>query len=191
MSMAYIWSGIVIFSVIYGFVSGTINEVGSAVIDGAEAAVTLCLGIAAVTCLWSGIAEVMRRAGIMSAIGRVMRPLLKRLYPQNASNSAALDAISANVSANMLGLGNAATPLGIKAAGLMSHGKKTASDDLCMLIVMNSASIQLIPSTVAAVRAAAGCVSPFDILPAVWLTSALSVTAGITAVRIFRRIWRR
>ena len=133
----------------------------------------------------------MRRAGIMSAIGRVMRPLLKRLYPQNASNSAALDAISANVSANMLGLGNAATPLGIKAAGLMSHGKKTASDDLCMLIVMNSASIQLIPSTVAAVRAAAGCVSPFDILPAVWLTSALSVTAGITAVRIFRRIWRR
>lgn len=124
MSMAYIWSGIVVFSVIYGFVSGTINEVGSAAIDGAEAAVTLCLGIAAVTCLWSGIAEVMRRAGIMSAIARIMKPVLRRLYPENASNDAALDAISANVSANMLGLGNAATPLGIKAAELMSHGRK-------------------------------------------------------------------
>lgn len=190
MSMAYIWSGIVVFSVIYGFVSGTINEVGSAAIDGAEAAVTLCLGIAAVTCLWSGIAEVMRRAGIMSAIARIMKPVLRRLYPENASNDAALDAISANVSANMLGLGNAATPLGIKAAELMSHGRKNASDDLCMLIVMNSASIQLIPSTVAAVRAAAGCETPFDILPAVWLTSAISVVTGIAAVRILRKIWR-
>lgn len=191
MSMAYIWSGLVVFSVIYGFISGTINEVGGAVIEGAEAAVTLCLGIAAVTCMWSGIAEVMRRAGIMSAIARVMKPVLRRLYPANASNDDALDAISANVSANMLGLGNAATPLGIKAAELMSRGRKTAGDDLCMLIVMNSASIQLIPSTVAAVRAAAGCRTPFDILPAVWFTSAVSVAAGIAAVCVFRRIWRR
>ena len=103
-----------------------------------------------------------------------------------------MDAIAANVSANLLGLGNAATPLGLEAARNMSRRSPgVASDSLCMLVVCNTASIQLLPTTVAAVRAGAGCARPFDILPAVWLASALSVTAGILAAKVFSRIWRR
>ena len=102
-----------------------------------------------------------------------------------------MDTISANVSANLLGLGNAATPLGIQAARQMSRRTPgRASDALCMLVVCNTASIQLIPTTVASVRLAAGCAAPFDILPAVWLASAISVCTGIGAVKLFGRVWR-
>ena len=104
-----------------------------------------------------------------------------------------MESISANVSANLLGLGNAATPLGIEAARRMHEksGKKgMASDEMCMLVVCNTASIQLIPTTVASVRLAAGCAAPFDILPAVWLASAISVCTGIGAVKLFGRVWR-
>ena len=102
-----------------------------------------------------------------------------------------MDAISANVSANLLGLGNAATPLGLEAArGLARSSPGTASDGLCMLVVCNTASIQLIPTTVASVRAAQGCQTPFDILPAVWLASALSVGVGILACKAFSKVWR-
>ena len=100
--------------------------------------------------------------------------------------------MSANVSANLLGLGSAATPLGIQAARRMAaRSGGTATDELCLLVVMNTASIQLLPTTVAGVRGALGAESPFDILPAVWLASALSVTAGILAAKLFARIWRR
>ena len=103
-----------------------------------------------------------------------------------------MESISANVSANLLGLGNAATPLGIQAArGMAERSPGVASDALCMLVVCNTASIQLIPTTIAAVRSGAGSQTPFDILPAVWLASACSVTAGILAARLFARLWRR
>lgn len=103
-----------------------------------------------------------------------------------------MDSIAANVSANLLGLGNAATPFGLEAARKMSRKSPgVASDELCMLVVCNTASIQLIPTTVAAVRAGAGSGAPFDILPAVWLASGLSVGAGILMCKICARIWRR
>ena len=96
-----------------------------------------------------------------------------------------------SVSANLLGLGNAATPLGLDAARrLVRHSPGVASDSLCMLVVCNTASLQLIPTTVATVRAAAGSAAPFDILPAVWLASALSVGVGSLAGRLFARVWR-
>ena len=102
-----------------------------------------------------------------------------------------MDAVSANLSANLLGLGNAATPLGLEAARRMAERTPgRASDSLCMLVVCNTASVQLIPTTVAAVRAAQGCAAPFDILPAVWLASAISVGVGITAARLGARFWR-
>jgi len=102
-----------------------------------------------------------------------------------------MDSISANVSANLLGLGNAATPLGLDAARRMSRTSgAVASDALCMLVVCNTASIQLIPTTVATVRAAAGCAAPFDILPAVWLASVISVGVDIAAAKVCARLWR-
>lgn len=117
--------------------------------------------------------EVMRRSGLADRLSRLLGPVLRRLFPQMARDRAVMDSISANVSANLLGLGNAATPLGLEAARAWpKRAPGVASDSLCMLVVCNTASIQLIPTTVATVRAAEGCASPFDILPAVWLASA-------------------
>ena len=153
----------------------------------------LCLTMAGVTCLWMGVMEVMKRSGLAEGLSRLLRPVLCRLYPDCKRDKETKDEISANVSANLLGLGNAATPLGIRAARRMALRSKTpgtASDSLCMLVVCNTASIQLIPTTVAAVRLSAGCRTPFDILPAVWLTSAVALCVGVLAAKIMSRAGR-
>ena len=189
--MSGIWAGMVVVSVVCALVTGRGSEVAPAAMEGASAGVELCLGMAGALCLWMGVMEVLRRAGAMGWLSRLLRPVLGRLYPDFARDSGVMDAISANVSANLLGLGNAATPLGLDAARRMSRRSPgVASDALCMLVVCNTASIQLIPTTVAAVRAGAGSTAPFDILPAVWLAPALSVTVGILAARLFARLWR-
>ena len=191
MAMAVIWTGMVAVSILCGLATGNGPAVAAAAMDGAAAAVELCLSMAGMLCLWMGVMEIMKRSGLSEGLSRLLRPVLRRLYPDFARDRAVMDSISANVSANLLGLGNAATPLGIQAARLMSRRSPgRASDSLCMLVVCNTASIQLIPTTVATVRAAAGCSTPFDILPAVWLASALSVGVGILACKIFSHIWR-
>lgn len=126
----------------------------------------------------------------MSRIARLMSPLLSKLFPKASKDPETKQAIAANVSANLLGLGNAATPLGIKAVSLMkgNNDSAKATDEMCRLIVMNTASIQLVPSTIAAVRASCGSATPFDIIPAVWLTSVCSVAAGLTAAYVFQRL---
>ena len=140
--------------------------------------------MAGVMCLWSGVMEVMDRSGVTAALARLARPLLCRLLPQASRDAETLSAVSACAAANLLGLGSAATPLGIRAACRMAKNcGGTASDDLCTLVVLNTASIQLLPTTVASVRAAAGASAPFDILPAVWVSSVLSVFVGVTAAR--------
>ena len=191
MGMSGIWTAMVAVSLVCALATGRGSELAAAAMEGASAGVELCLGMAGALCLWTGVMEVLRRAGAMGWLSRLLRPVLGRLYPDFARDSGVMDAISANVSANLLGLGNAATPLGLDAARRMSRRSPgVASDALCMLVVCNTASIQLIPTTVAAVRAGAGSTAPFDILPAVWLASALSVTAGILAARLFARLWR-
>ena len=190
--MSMLWTGMVAAAILCGLATGRGPEVAAAAMEGARAAVDLCLSIAGMLCLWSGVMEVMRRSGLSGQRSRLLRPLLGRLFPEAAGDRRIMDSISANVSANLLGLGNAATPLGIEAAkGLAKKSPGRASDGLCMLIVCNTASIQLIPTTVAAVRAAEGCAAPFDILPAVWLASGLSVCAGILACKLLSRLWRR
>ncbi len=191
MAMSVIWTGMVAVSVLYGLWAGNGSAVAAGAVEGAAAAVELCLTMAGVMCLWMGVMEVMKRSGLAEGLSRLLRPVLCRLYPDFKRDKETMDAVSANVSANLLGLGNAATPLGIQAARRMA--RKTpgvASDSLCMLVVCNTASIQLIPTTVASVRLAAGCASPFDILPAVWLASAISVTVGVLAAKIMGRVWR-
>ena len=157
----------------------------------AENTFELGISMAGVLCLWMGVMEVMQRAGLAEKLARLLRPILRRLFPDFAGDRGTMDTIAANVSANLLGLGNAATPLGLEAARRMSRRTPgVASDSLCMLVVCNTASIQLIPTTVAAVRMAAGSATPFDILPAVWVTSALSVATGILAAKLLSRLWR-
>lgn len=188
--MSVIWTGMILASIVCALATGQGPAVAAAAMEGAAAGVELCLGIAGMLCLWMGIMEIMRRSGLAGGLSRMLRPILRRLYPDFAGDSGVMDSISANVSANLLGLGSAATPMGVQAARQMSRRcPGVASDSLCMLVVCNTASIQLIPTTVASVRQAAGCATPFDILPAVWLASVLSVTAGILAVKVLARLW--
>ena len=191
LTMTVIWTGMVVISILCGLATGRGPEVAAAAVEGTSAAVQLALSIAGMLCLWTGVMEVMRRSGLADKLSRLLGPILRRLFPQAARDAETMDSISANVSANLLGLGSAATPLGLEAARrLARRSPGVASDSLCMLVVCNTASIQLIPTTVASVRAAQGCAAPFDILPAVWLASALSVGVGILACIIFSKIWR-
>ena len=132
--------------------------------------------------------EVLNACGLSQKIAGCFHPLLHRLLPQASQDSETLAAVSANVSANLLGLGNAATPLGIQAACRMARGcGGTASYELCLLVVLNTASIQLLPTTVASIRSAYGSAAPFDILPAVWVSSLASVTVGLLTARFLSR----
>ena len=191
MTMTILWTGMVVLSILCGLATGQSAQVAAAAVEGTQAAVELCLSMAGVLCLWMGVMEVMRRSGLAEKLSRLLRPMLRLLFPQVARDRETMDSIAANVSANLLGLGNAATPLGLEAARRMSRRTPgRASDALCMLVVCNTASIQLIPTTVATVRAGAGSAAPFDILPAVWLASGLSVGVGVLACKICARIWR-
>lgn len=191
MAMTIIWVGMVTLSLIFGFAGNRMDAVSDAALSGAVAAVQLSLSMAGVLCLWTGIMEVMRQSGLSEKLAHAFRPLLRRLLPDACRDKETLEVLSANVSANLLGLGNAATPLGIQATQRMSRGTGgVASDELCLLVVLNTASIQLIPATIAGVRSANGAAAPFDILPAVWLSSALSVTAGILMAKLLARLER-
>ena len=191
MAMSWIWTGIVTLALVGGLFLGNGQAVATAAVNGAADGVELCLSMAGILCLWTGVMEVMRRAGLCEKLTEMLKPLLKRLYPDFAKDDLCMKAVAANVSANLLGLGNAATPMGIEAARRMSlRSPGVASDSLCMLVVCNTASIQLIPTTVATVRAAAGSQTPFDILPATWLASVLSVGVGVVACKLCARFWK-
>ena len=191
MTMGVIWAGMVGISVVCGLATGRMDAVATGAMEGAAAAVELCLSMLGALCLWSGVMEVMSRSGLSAKLSRLLGPILRRLYPDFAGDKAVMDTVAANVSANLLGLGNAATPLGMEAARRMAQRTPgVASDSLCLLVVCNTASIQLIPTTVAAVRSAAGCQTPFDILPAVWFASAIALAVGITAAKFFARVMK-
>ena len=189
MAMSWLWAGMVALSVLCGAVNGRMAAVSAAALEGAGAAVELCLGMLGSICLWMGVMELMERCGLAGGLARLLQPILHRLLPKASADTETLAAVSANVSANLLGLGNAATPLGIRAARRMARSGGVADDELCRLVVLNTASIQLLPTTVAGIRAACGSAAPLDILPAVWLSSTLSVTAGLLAARALQAVW--
>lgn len=192
MIMSWIWLIILVFSVGVSMVTGTIGEVSAATAQGAQAGVTLAIAMAGSICLWSGVGAVMDKAGMTGAMSRLLRPILGRIFPSSRTDPTLSNTLSANVCANILGLGNAATPMGIKAAKRMVRPDRPdiATNELCRLIVLNTASIQLIPANVAAVRASLGCGKPFDILPAVWLTSLCSAGLGLAAAWLLGKVWR-
>lgn len=192
MIMGIVWAGMIALSILCALLSGRVGSLTPAAMEGAASGITLCLSLAGALCLWSGFAKVMERAGLMQNLGRLLKPVFRHLFPSASRDAQALGYLTANVSANLLGLGNAATPMGIAAVRRMHtlSGKPDATDEMCLLIVMNTASIQLLPTTVASVRAAAGAAAPFDILPAVWLTSICSVSVGLLAAKLLRRFFR-
>lgn len=191
MLMSWIWTGMVALSVVAAIVTGQGAALGKAVTQGAQSGIQLVISMAGAICLWSALAAVMEHNGMSAWLSARLRPLLGRLIPESRSDPALAGALSANVTANLLGLGNAATPTGIRAAQRLCDGSGVACDSLCRLVVLNSASIQLIPTNVAAIRASLGSAAPFDILPAVWLTSLCAAAAGLTAAWALGKLWRR
>lgn len=189
--MAIVWGVMVMASVVCAVAGGRMAQVSSAALEGARAAVELCISLAGVLCLWSGFMELLKQCGLERKLAALFRPLMRRLLPQASRDAETMAAVSGNLSANLLGLGNAATPLGIRAARRMALGAEgRATDELCRLVVLNTASVQLLPTTVAAVRAGCGSAAPFDILPAVWVSSILSVSVGLLATRLLERVVR-
>lgn len=190
--MSWIFSMMILISIICALYSGTGAALAAAIAEGAQAAITLAVSMGGALCLWSGVGKLLEHSGITTALSRLIRPFLYRIFPGSRKDPVLAGQLSANICANFLGLGNAATPMGIGAVRSMANHAPngSASDEMCRFIVLNTASIQLIPSTVAAVRASLGCSAPFDILPAVWLTSFCSAGLGITAAWCFGKVWR-
>ncbi len=191
MVMSVIWCGLVLLSIVCSIVQGSGSALASAIPVGAQAGITLALSIAGSICLWTGVGKVMEKAGIMAVLSRWLSPLLHSIFPDTKTDSGLSETLSGNICANLLGLGNAATPMGIRAVQKMKDPRHPhlATDQMCRLIVLNTASIQLIPANVAAVRASLGCASPFDILPAIWITSICSAGLGVTAAFVLGKLW--
>lgn len=191
MVMSWVWAVLVATSVVCAAVGGRAAALSAAVMQGAQAGVTLAISIAGSLCLWAGIGRAMEKSGLTAVLARLLRPAMNRLFPSTREDAALSGALSTNICANFLGLGNAATPPGIEAARrLAARSPGRASDELCRLIVLNTASIQLIPANVAAVRSSLGCGSPFDILPAVWITSLCSAGLGLAVSWVLGRMCR-
>lgn len=191
MIMSYIWAGIMLVSILASVLLGRGGELAAAVPQGAQAGITLAISMAGSVCLWTGVGKVMEKAGITGFLSRLLQPLLSRVFPSFRTDQTLASSLSANVCANFLGLGNAATPMGIQTAQHLTKRSKNgvASNELCRLVVLNTASIQLIPANVAAVRAALGCARPFDILPCVWITSLCSAGLGLLAAWALGKVW--
>ncbi len=179
MVMTRIYAAMLLLSIVCSLFSGGRNLAGAA-LEGAQAGVTLAISMAGALCLWSGIGRLMEVTGVTGILARMLSPFLHRVFPSTRRDPALARDLSANICANFLGLGNAATPMGVSAAKRLNRDG-TATNELCRLIVLNTASIQLIPANVAAVRASLGCERPFDILPMVWITSLLSAGLGVSA----------
>lgn len=185
--MSYFFFFSVIFSVLFGILSGNLDTVSAVALEESSHSVTLSLELLGMLCFWGGIMEAASRSGLTEKIRIALMPILGIIFPRIRKNAKVMDAISMNITANMLGLGNAATPLGISA---MKELKKLSPDctaataEMVCFVVMNTASLQLLPTTVAALRMESGAQNPLDILPAVWIVSLCSLAAGLFAAKL-------
>ncbi len=193
MIMSWIWTGMVAVSLLFSVLTDHGSALAAAVAQGAQTGITLAISISGSICLWCGVGKLMDTAGLTEKLAKVFSPLLRRIFPTTKHNKQAAMHLSANICANLLGLGNAATPMGIQAAKALRSktDPSLATNEMCRLIVLNTASIQLIPANVAAVRASLGCATPFDILPAVWLTSLCSASMGLIAAFLLGKVWKQ
>ena len=192
MVLSWVWVILLLMSLVFSTVTGQVGAVSAAAVRGAQTGITVAIGIAGSICLWSGVGHLMDNTGVTQILSRILQPLLDLVFPASRRDPGLRRDLSGNICANILGLGNAATPMGIKAVKRMRtpDAPGIATDEMCRLIVLNTASIQLIPANVAAVRASLGCDSPFDILPAVWLTSLCSAGIGLCAAAVLGKLWR-
>ena len=181
-------------AVVFGLINGKAMEMSAAILDGAGEAVTLALSLCGIMCFWCGSMKVAEKAGIIEWLARLLSPVLSLLFRGLKKGGRAMQLISMNITANILGLGNASTPLGISAIKAIAEEENvsdTASDNMIMLTVLNTASLQVVPATAAALRASAGSEKPMEILPAVWIVSAYGAVVTVAAVKLLGWLSRR
>lgn len=191
--MSVIWVLLLVASVVVAAVTGRMAALPGAIAESAGRAVSLSLGLVGILALWMGLMKVAEEAGLVRSLGKLARPVLRRLFPSVPADSPAMGAMTMNIAANMLGLGNAATPFGIKAMEELERVNPepgTATDAQALFCALNTASIQLIPASVIALRAAAGARQPADILGATLLASTCATIAAIASARALRRLFR-
>lgn len=191
--MTWIFAGLIALGVIWGGLTGQMSAVSSAAVSSTGKAVELMLTLMGTMCFWSGIMNVADKAGLTGKLSNFFAPVTQRLFPGLKKEGAALKAISMNLAANLLGLGNAATPLGIAAMSELAkveHQPKAASNHMVLFVVLNTASLQLIPTTVAMLRQNAGSSNPMEILPAVWIASLIAVCSGVLTAKLLAKLWR-
>ena len=178
----YLWAGMIVVALLFGVLTGRTAELSAAALSGGTRAVQLVLSIGGVMCLWSGVMKIAERSGLIELFAKLLRPVIRLLFGDVKKKSAAERYISMNMTANLFGLGNAATPMGLAAMrelSALSPEKGVASKSMIRFVVINTASLQLVPTTIAAMRLARGSSAPFDLLPAIWLTSACSLAIGL------------
>ena len=184
-----IWVFIILLGILWGGISGRLDQVTKALINSSDSAITLCISLAGIICFWSGLMKIIEKSGLLSSIASKSNLILKLLFPKIFNNSGVCGAIMMSFLANFLGLGNAATPLGIKAMKELQKikvNKDGASDEMIMFIAINSSCIQLIPTTVIALREATGSLQSTSIIPAVWIASGISTLVSIMLVGVLR-----
>jgi spore maturation protein A len=191
--MNYIWAGLLAVGFLAGMLNGRIEEVTNAAFASAAGAVELSIGLLGMMCLWSGLMKIMEKSGMTNFIAKAAQPILRPLFPELEDHGRAMGAIVMNMSANFMGLGNAATPFGIKAMEelqKLNRKKDTATDAMCMFLVLNTSALQFIPTTVLAIRSDAGSAAPSEVIICIWAASIFAAIAGILAAKILTQVWR-
>ncbi|MDR1002490.1 MAG: hypothetical protein LBL82_04380 [Oscillospiraceae bacterium] len=186
--MNYIFVFLILIAAVFSVFSGRADATANSLLSAGGEAVELCFTLMGAMCLWGGLMRVAEKAGITKALSKVFAPLLGRLMPSLKKNKKAEGFVLMNVASNLLGLGNAATPLGLEAMKSLKAESKLgdrATSDMMTFVVLNTASIQLIPSTLAVLRGSMGSVNPLDILPCVWISSVASVAVGLIICKMF------
>ncbi|MCH5185028.1 MAG: spore maturation protein A [Oscillospiraceae bacterium] len=186
--MNYIWGAMILVSLIVSIFNGNCGETVNAGLTAAKNSVGTVMSFAGILCMWSGIMRIAEDGGISAALSKLLSPVMKRIFPKIPPDSEAMRCITMNVTANLLGMGNAATPLGLSAMSKldeMNGSGEYASDEMCCFTVLNTAALTIIPSTIISLRAAAGSADPFEITAPVWISSIVSVTTALCAVKLF------
>ena len=187
----YIWLTMVIVAVVLGGINGKIEEVTKSAIDAATGAVTIAIGLIGVMALWLGIVKIAEDSGLMSLLARAIAPIMKRLFPDVPPGHPAMGSMTMNIAANMLGLSNAATPLGIKAMEDLETLNKTpgiATNAMCTFLTINTAGLQLIPATMISIMAAAGSRDPAAIIGTTIGASCCALIVGVITAKILERL---
>lgn len=183
-----------VISLIFAAINGRMSELSASILGRSGEAVELVISLCGIMCFWCGLMKVAERAGLVEKLARLISPIVSFLFKNIKKGGRAAGLITMNLAANILGLGNASTPLGIAAMKAISEENNSgdqATDDMIMLAVLNTASLQILPATAAALRAANGAEKPFDILPCVWIVSVYSVTAAVISAKVMGAISRK